>query len=465
MENQLLKKSGIIAAIVTFALLGAWFSFSKLSLGIDTSNWTPYAMKKDSVVSEQLIIMCGTSGSGIVFGTTSGVWVGTPTDSTLARVFFNTATGRLEFKPSGTTTSFPFGSVTVAYLDANYATIGSVSAKLDAVGGVGTNNTFNNPTLAGVGTQTATIRANGLDITPAEYASVNNATSELQGQITTATGSITNHVHSGSDGTTQVSHTNLTNKGTQTHPQIDDFIASKAQASGIASLDSNSLVIQNPASASKTPGTSTIVMTGTNTDRLADAFLSDNITKLGTPTTDNISEGSTNKYYTDSRVTAAVGSTTLSTFSDTKNAGSATNGQFLKKVGEVWQGADNSVSVNWSDLNNIPTGNSYVGTQPGLNKIPFTGSQTTLPISWIDTTIIPINATRTAATGTNTSGIFKMLETTKPYTNTSTVLMRANNIGSSTFTDSSSNAYAIVTGGNTIGTATSKFSGRVGSSC
>lgn len=41
--------------------------------------------------------------------------------------------------------------------------------------------------------------------------------------------------------------------GTNTHAQIDTFIASKAAASGLASLDANSKVVQDPANATATP--------------------------------------------------------------------------------------------------------------------------------------------------------------------------------------------------------------------
>jgi hypothetical protein len=48
-------------------------------------------------------------------------------------------------------------------------------------------------------------------------------------------------------------HVNLANKGTNTHAQIDSFIASKASASGLATLDSSSKVVENPANATSTP--------------------------------------------------------------------------------------------------------------------------------------------------------------------------------------------------------------------
>ena len=51
------------------------------------------------------------------------------------------------------------------------------------------------------------------------------------------------HAHTGAD-SKAVDHDNLANKGTNIHSAIDTFINSKASASGLASLDASSLVVQ-----------------------------------------------------------------------------------------------------------------------------------------------------------------------------------------------------------------------------
>ena len=71
------------------------------------------------------------------------------------------------------------------------------------------------------------------------------------------------HDHSGGDGA-QINHTTLSNIGTNTHAQVDTFIASKAAASGLASLDASSLVIQNPANATATPTANKIIIANAN---------------------------------------------------------------------------------------------------------------------------------------------------------------------------------------------------------
>jgi len=65
------------------------------------------------------------------------------------------------------------------------------------------------------------------------------------------------HDHNGGDGA-QINHTTLSNIGTNTHAALDTFVASKAQASGLASLNASSLVVQNPANATATPAANVI---------------------------------------------------------------------------------------------------------------------------------------------------------------------------------------------------------------
>ena len=301
----------------------------------------------------------------------------------------------LDFTYAGGSTSANFNGFNAVYIaGSKVGTSGALTGELDAVGGIGTNNTFNNPTLAGVGTITASFGANNLVISPAEYSMLDGAIIPLN----TATGSITNHAHTGNDGTTQVSHTNLTDRGTQTHTQIDTFIASKASASGVASLDANSLVVQNPASGTSTPGISKISIS-LGTGLLDDSWLSSVISKLGqtielgtetTGNTNNITEGSTNQYYTNARVNLVIGSSSITSpqVSPKITFTSPAAGQFLKIVdaqGNVENGTS-SATVDFSAVtgsatsaqlpsNPVISGNLYVsgvvgGTTTGALVIP-----------------------------------------------------------------------------------------------
>jgi len=58
----------------------------------------------------------------------------------------------------------------------------------------------------------------------------------------------------------EIDHKNLRNVGTNTHAQLDTFVASKAAASGLASLNGSTLVVENPANATATATASKIVI-------------------------------------------------------------------------------------------------------------------------------------------------------------------------------------------------------------
>lgn len=376
-EKQLLKKAGLYTFIILLGLSIFWFLFSIQSSFGYSGTGTTQDLKSGSRLNGDLLAQPLNGSVTIYFGTQSTQGTGTT-----GYIGTNT-TGLPKIKYSylsdiSTLDLIGFANVKI---DGNIIpSAGSVSGKLDSVGGIGTNNTFNNPTLAGLGTITASIGANGLAISPAELSMVDGATVPLN----TITGSVTNHTHTGSDGTTQVSHTDLTNKGTQTHPQIDAFIASKASASGLASLDANSLVVQNPASGTSTPGASKTVMSD-GTGKILDGWLSNNVTKLGTPTTDNIAEGSTNKYYTDTRVNAAVGSLSVNTLSDVNI--NFNENDFVKIVGGQLVAGSSSATVAFSEV----TGSASASQIPLISGILGSATASQIPL------ISGINGSATAS--------------------------------------------------------------------
>lgn len=92
------------------------------------------------------------------------------------------------------------------------------------------------------GSSISTVSASNVTFIPSGdliATNVQNALIELDTEKAPSAKGVTNgdsHDHNGGDGA-QINHTTLSNIGTNTHAQIDTFIASKAQANGIASLD------------------------------------------------------------------------------------------------------------------------------------------------------------------------------------------------------------------------------------
>jgi len=373
-ERELWKISGLYTIVALIIVSIFWFLFS-----IQTSfGYSPDGSPLDIKNGSRLNIGTGTDGLFIQPGT------GTTANNAEIRIYFGTQSCRgsetVGYILPGTLTGLPFlnylynnGSSTIDFNGFGQVTVGGsvisvLGASIASNNGAGTNTTLDNPTFAGIGTITASFGANGLVITPAEYASVNNATGELQAQIDAVEGTISTHAHTGNDGTTQISHNNVTGTGATSHATLDTFYNSKAQASGLASLDANSLVVQNPASGTSTSGTNKIIMSD-GTGKVSDGWLSDNVTKLGTPTTDNISEGSTNKYYTDARVNIAVGSLSVNTCSDVNIA--MNENDIVKISGGQLIAGSSSVIAAWADLSGNPTDNGSVTANTTANTIVF----------------------------------------------------------------------------------------------
>ena len=131
--------------------------------------------------------------------------------------------------------------------------------------GLGTIATQNSPLPIANGGSGQTAQQTALDALTNVSAATNEHvltkdTATGNAKFKAAAGGVTNgdsHDHVGGDGA-QINHTGLSNIGTNTHAQLDTFVSSKAAASGLASLDGSSKVVQDPANATATPTASKI---------------------------------------------------------------------------------------------------------------------------------------------------------------------------------------------------------------
>ena len=438
--------SGILAIIITLAALACWFGFSKISLGAyNEKSLTRQFLAEDSEVFKTIVIEIGTDTvARIIAGTSSMTRVGTSSYQYQPRIEYDGATGLWSFKNAAGTTTTAFGTVTAGYVATE---IGSATASYVLKNsGSSTDQLATNATFAGVGTITANFTANGLVITPAEYASVNNATGEFETRIVGAAGTMSAHAHGGTD-SVRISHNDVTGTGANSHATIDTFIASKGQASGIPSLTANSKVTQDPASGTSTPGANKIILS-LATGKADNSWLSDDITKLGTPTTDNISEGSTNKYYTDARVNSAVGSLSINQHNDVNIV--FNENDFVKIVGGQLVAGSSSATVAFSAVTGSATTNVNFSTVPGKGKVPVSSNDGKISWDWLG------GVTGTFTTSISTGGA--------SMDSASILLLHMDSInGTTTFANHGYGTMAITAQGNAqISTVNSKFGGSSG---
>jgi len=446
-EKELLKKSGFYTIITLIIVSVFWFLFSlQTSFGYSPDG-TPLDIKNGTHIN----IGTGTDGLFVQPGS------GTTANDAEVRIYFGTqscrGSGTVGYVLPGTLTGLPFisylynnGSSTIDFNGFGQVTVGgsviSVSgASIASNNGAGTNTALGNPTLLGTGTITATFRANGVDITPTELSFVNNATGELQGQIDAIEGTMSVHAHTGSDGTTQISHNNVTGTGSTSHTTLDTFYNSKAQSSGLASLNANSLVVQNPVSATSTVSADKIVMTDAGTNTISNNWLKESVSKLGqtielgtetSGNTDNITEGSTNKYYEDARVNAAVGSLSVNTHSDV-NISMGNVGDFIKiGTGSVLVAGSSSVTTSFPEV----SGSASAGQLPLISGLIGSATSAQLPSNLTPSTLavgtITQSGTLLTIYGSGTMSLFNILVSESGLTGTAShayvgAAMTANN--------------------------------------
>src|SRR4030067_3090325 len=306
--KKVLKLSATITLIfLAFVLMIIGWIGNVFAYG--TQSGTLLDLRRGSRVTDFMFYQPFENKYTFYFGTQSVTGSGT----TGYIVGSSTAFPKLEYNASTLKFNFAGAGLQNDGVDVTVAT--DLTGYIAVTGGTGTGNVLTNTTLAGAGTISANvtlsgnITANSLLITPAELGYLDSASSNIQSQITTATGSITNHEHSGADGTTQIAHNSVTGTGTNSHATLDTFVSSKAQASGLASLEGSSLVVQNLANSTATPTASKILIAD-GAGKINDGWLNSTVTLLGqsielgtetTGNTDNITEGDTNLYYLDSR--------------------------------------------------------------------------------------------------------------------------------------------------------------------
>ena len=446
-ERYILRKSAKWTLFILCVVSLFWFFFSLQATYAYSPDGTPADLKSGSRIN------AGAGSSSLLFQPGTGTSGGS--DTSRLRMVFGTqatsvfGTGTTGYILPGTTTGLPFidylfsnGSSTFNFsgfgaVTINGGSIGTSSSFIAANNGIGTNTTLNNPTFKGVGTITASFGANGLVITPPEYASVNNATGELQSQIDGKQASLVNN----SPGT-------ITNVLGYTPPantlgSLTVALGYTPPANTIGSI-TTALGYTPPAN---TQGSITTALGYTPTNL-------GNTIELGTETTgntDNITEGSANKYYTDARVNVVIGSSSITSpqVSPKITFTSPANGQFLKIVdaqGNVENGTS-STTVDFSAVIGSATTNSNFQANLAKNGKVLVGLSD----------VIKLPATTTVQTAQSYGQLYNYSSLAGGLGAGHVFLSHFNTTGS--IFSAIPASIALTALGNAVGTTTSIFSG------
>lgn len=400
-EKRLLKISGKYTLIAIAATLFFWFVIYNMGI-CHAQTQTGYRIPArldigGGRMTGDMWCQYGTNGVRLKIGTQTVTQAGTT-----GVINGTNATGlpSLDFTYGGGSMSANFNGFNAVYVaGSQVGTSGALTGKLDATGGVGTNNTFNNPTLAGMGTITATFYANGSGISPAEFASVNNATGELQSQIDTVSssklskvngintyiGSITAGGKSGTSSFSIVDGLNITTTSTLSSAghlevTINSSGSVSSSFSALAGTPTDSIPLNyyikmwNKDGNNLSPGTTTdSVSVGTTTQKHSGVF-----TVVGSSTFEGRVFLDADSYMYGTLTTMTGSFTTQTMTSYTAPSGSITVSSVGDVNGAAWQLFDKNYSTAWGTSD---PGYSYgtitidlgTGTVPKITSYQITG--------------------------------------------------------------------------------------------
>lgn len=297
----------------------------------------------------------GTNGVRFKIGTQAVTQVGTVGVINGTNV---TALPSLDFTYGGGSLSANFNGFNAVYVaGSQVGTSGAMAGKLDAVSGIGTTNTLNSPTFAGVGTITASFGANGLVISPVEYSCTDGISGNIQTQIdtkltkvngvSTYIGSVTAGGKTGTSSFAIVAGTNVTTTSTlsaEGHLEVT-VNASGTLSTTFSSLTGSATASQLPTSVALTGTTSSFspqsyAQIGVNVDTAMGLYgVSNVLLHCNNPGSTSFTDSSSNNF-TVTAVGNAIGTTT---------AKFGSGGGYLDAVGDCLTLADN-------DIFNIGTG-------------------------------------------------------------------------------------------------------------